>query len=68
MPQIRSVRPLVDKHASVLDVYLDNNAVESIDDLEGSLWLTNFRVLSLRANKLQQVCKRVCNLSLSEIF
>ncbi|XP_034251700.1 protein singed wings 2 [Thrips palmi] len=53
--KISSVRPLVDRHASVLDVYLDNNAVESIADLEGSPWLTNFRVLSLRANKLQQL-------------
>ncbi|KAE8742601.1 hypothetical protein FOCC_FOCC011896 [Frankliniella occidentalis] len=53
--KITSVRPLVDLHASVLDVYLDDNQVESIADLEGSPWLANFRVLSLRANKLEQL-------------
>ncbi|KAJ1530590.1 hypothetical protein ONE63_005472 [Megalurothrips usitatus] len=53
--KISSVGPLVDKHPGVLDVYLDDNNVESVADLEGSRWLTNFRVLSLRANKLQQL-------------
>ncbi|KAK3931089.1 Protein singed wings 2 [Frankliniella fusca] len=53
--KVTSVRPLVERHAGVLDVYLDNNHVESIADLEGSPWLANFRVLSLRANKLEQL-------------
>lgn len=52
---IAAVRPLLDRHPDVLDVYLDDNLVESVADLEGSPWLSSFRVLSLRANKLQQV-------------
>ncbi|XP_019889034.1 protein singed wings 2 isoform X2 [Ooceraea biroi] len=36
----------------VLDLYMDDNLVESIVRLEGSDWLDRFRLLNLRGNKL----------------
>ncbi|XP_001605552.2 protein singed wings 2 [Nasonia vitripennis] len=36
----------------VLDLYLDNNYVESVALLDGTYWLEQFRLLSLRGNKL----------------
>ncbi|XP_043460712.1 protein singed wings 2 isoform X2 [Leptopilina heterotoma] len=36
----------------VLDLYLDYNLVETVSLLDGSYWLENFRLLSLRNNKL----------------
>ncbi|XP_051164188.1 protein singed wings 2 isoform X2 [Leptopilina boulardi] len=36
----------------VLDLYLDFNLVETVSLLDGSYWLENFRLLSLRNNKL----------------
>ncbi|XP_014468068.1 PREDICTED: protein singed wings 2 [Dinoponera quadriceps] len=39
-------------YESVLDLYIDDNLVESIVRLEGSDWLDRFRLLNLRGNKL----------------
>ncbi|XP_011304931.1 protein singed wings 2 [Fopius arisanus] len=52
--QITDLSPLITNpvYRQVLDLYLDNNGITSIDQLEGSVWLDNFRVLSLRGNKL----------------
>ena len=51
------MKPLVNNpcYKNVYDVILDDNVVSSIKDLEGSDWLLNFRVLSLRNNYLTQV-------------
>lgn len=42
-------------YENILDIYLDYNKITSIEELEGSVWLKHFRVLSLRGNKLSQV-------------
>jgi len=39
----------------VVDVHLDNNRIETIDVLEGGLWLENFRLLSLKNNQLKKI-------------
>lgn len=46
-------------YSKVADVYLDNNLVSSIDNLEGSNWFTQFRILSLRFNKLTSVSLKI---------
>lgn len=38
--------------SDVSDIYLDDNIISDIDMLEGAIWLTKFRVLSLRKNKI----------------
>jgi hypothetical protein len=55
--QISSLKPLVNNphYRNVLDMYLDENHIHSIESLEGADWLLNFRVLSLRSNQLTQV-------------
>ncbi|XP_075219594.1 protein singed wings 2 isoform X2 [Lycorma delicatula] len=55
--KIESVMPLVtDKqYWNVKDVFLDYNLIDTIDILEGSYWLFNFRVLSLQGNFLTQL-------------
>ncbi|XP_011498518.1 PREDICTED: protein singed wings 2 [Ceratosolen solmsi marchali] len=40
------------QYKRVLDLYLDNNNVESVNLLDGTYWLEQFRLLSLRGNKL----------------
>lgn len=50
------------KYLTVLDIYLDNNYVKSIEELEGSHWLTHFRVFSLSGNKLTEVLNTVCDI------
>ena len=42
-------------YRSVEDLYLDDNIIESIVQLEGSSWVDRFRLLSLRGNKLTDV-------------
>ncbi|CAH1282403.1 unnamed protein product [Diabrotica balteata] len=37
------------------DLYLDNNTIESVSYLEGSYWLSHFRVFSLKGNRLAKV-------------
>ncbi|XP_020290611.1 protein singed wings 2 isoform X2 [Pseudomyrmex gracilis] len=52
--QIKDLTPLTTNpvYKSVLDLYLDDNLIESIVQLEGSYWLDNFRLLNLRGNRL----------------
>ncbi|KAL6442364.1 hypothetical protein ACFW04_002540 [Cataglyphis niger] len=52
--KIKDLTPLTTNPAykSVLDLYIDDNLVESIVRLEGSDWLDHFRLLNLRGNKL----------------
>ncbi|XP_048519451.1 protein singed wings 2 [Dendroctonus ponderosae] len=42
-------------YRDVLDIYLDNNIVTSINNLEGSYWLTHLRVFSLRNNEITEI-------------
>jgi Leucine-rich repeat (LRR) protein len=42
-------------YRKALDLYLDNNKVKSIEELEGSYWLRHFRVFSLSGNRLTEV-------------
>lgn len=55
--QISDLTPLRDNphYRNVDDVYLDNNIIESIDLLEGGLWLDRFRLLNLQNNLLKKV-------------
>ncbi|XP_058804543.1 protein singed wings 2 isoform X4 [Phymastichus coffea] len=52
--QITDLAPLKSNsvYKSLLDLYLDDNMIESIMMLDGSYWLERFRLLSLRGNKL----------------
>ena len=43
------------KYLEVSDIYLDENDISNIDKLEGSDWLTKFRVFSLKSNKITTV-------------
>lgn len=49
--------PLVNdkQYWNVKDVYLDYNEIKTIDGLEGSYWLNNLRVFSLKGNYISQV-------------
>ncbi|XP_074036078.1 protein singed wings 2 isoform X2 [Leptinotarsa decemlineata] len=42
-------------YESLWDLYLDNNEIVSIYNLEGSHWLSHFRAFSLRGNKLSKI-------------
>ncbi|CAL7940510.1 unnamed protein product [Xylocopa violacea] len=52
--KIRDLKPLTTNpvYKGVIDVYLDDNMIKSIVQLEGSSWVDRFRVLSLRGNNL----------------
>nr|XP_012220280.1 PREDICTED: protein singed wings 2 isoform X1 [Linepithema humile] len=52
--KIKDLTPLTTNptYKSVLDLYLNDNLMESIVKLEGSDWLDRFRLLNLRGNKL----------------
>ncbi|XP_072752779.1 protein singed wings 2 isoform X2 [Anoplolepis gracilipes] len=52
--KIKDLTPLTTNpvYKSVLDLYIEDNLVESIVRLEGSDWLDHFRLLNLRGNKL----------------
>ncbi|XP_015605389.1 protein singed wings 2 isoform X2 [Cephus cinctus] len=54
---IADLTPLITNpvYKGVIDIYLDNNLIESIACLEGSYWLDHFRVLSLRGNRLSDL-------------
>jgi hypothetical protein len=39
----------------VADIYLDYNEIENVDKLEGAAWLSNFRVFSIKYNKIKVV-------------
>ncbi|XP_046614858.1 protein singed wings 2 [Neodiprion virginianus] len=55
--KIRDLTPLTKNpvYRKVIDLYLDDNEVESIAILEGSDWLDHFRAFSLRGNRLSYV-------------
>lgn len=42
-------------YRNIWQLHLDNNQIYSIEILEGSYWLSHFRLLSLRGNKLRKV-------------
>ncbi|KRT85353.1 hypothetical protein AMK59_825, partial [Oryctes borbonicus] len=54
---IDDLSPLIKNpiYREVTDLYIDHNSIRSIDLLEGSYWLRNFRVLSLKGNKLTEI-------------
>ncbi|XP_012270288.1 protein singed wings 2 isoform X1 [Orussus abietinus] len=43
------------EYRRIVDVYLNDNLIESIAPLEGSHWLDHFRLLDLRGNKLSDL-------------
>lgn len=53
--RIVDLEPLRTTYRDVQDVYLDYNLITSIDILEADYWLNNFRVFSLKGNKLTAV-------------
>ncbi|CAG4956117.1 unnamed protein product [Colias eurytheme] len=55
--KITSIRSLVHdpQYKKLMDLYLDNNTIQFVKELEGSEWFTTFRVLSLRGNRLKQI-------------
>ncbi|KAI4500343.1 hypothetical protein M0802_004760 [Mischocyttarus mexicanus] len=55
--KIKDLTPLIKNpvYKEVLDLYLNDNLVESIVQLDGSYWLDHFRILSLHGNKLSDV-------------
>lgn len=62
MFQIQNVDALISNrfYRGVVDIYLDNNQITNIDNLEGAYWLSNFRVFSLKSNRLTQVSNFLC--------
>ncbi|XP_034832299.1 protein singed wings 2 [Maniola hyperantus] len=55
--KLTSIRQLVQypQYQSLMDLYLDNNSIQSVKELEGSEWFSTFRVMSLRGNSLKQI-------------
>uniref|UniRef100_A0A182QPU0 SRCR domain-containing protein n=1 Tax=Anopheles farauti TaxID=69004 RepID=A0A182QPU0_9DIPT len=55
--RLQSVDSLMtnEHYRSVQDIYLDDNRITSIDSLEDTIWLDNFRILSLRGNRLNRI-------------
>nr|XP_026492263.1 protein singed wings 2 isoform X1 [Vanessa tameamea] len=55
--KLSSIRQLVQnpQYQKLVDLYLDNNSIQTVKELEGSEWFTTFRVLSLRGNMLKQI-------------
>ncbi|CAH0669609.1 unnamed protein product [Chilo suppressalis] len=55
--KISSIRAIIQNplYKKLADLYLDNNSIPAVKELEGSEWFTTFRVLSLRGNKLKQI-------------
>lgn len=56
-PQIKTIKTMIQNphYQKLADLYLDNNSISTVKELEGSEWFTSFRVLSLRGNLLKQV-------------
>lgn len=46
---------------NVMNLYLDNNQISSINILEGSEWFYSFQVFSIKRNELTEVSKKVPN-------
>ncbi|CAG9786675.1 unnamed protein product [Diatraea saccharalis] len=55
--RISSIRSIVQnpQYKKLADLYLDNNSIPTVKELEGSEWFTTFRVLSLKGNMLKQI-------------
>ncbi|VVC90793.1 unnamed protein product [Leptidea sinapis] len=55
--KLSSIRSIVQnpQYSKLMDLYLDNNKIHAVKELEGSEWFTTFRVLSLRGNLLKQI-------------
>uniref|UniRef100_A0A0A9XE94 Protein singed wings 2 n=1 Tax=Lygus hesperus TaxID=30085 RepID=A0A0A9XE94_LYGHE len=55
--QITDVSPLLNNswYQGVSDIYLDNNRISAVDQLERADWLSSFRVFSLRGNNLTTI-------------
>ncbi|XP_045516866.1 protein singed wings 2 isoform X1 [Pieris brassicae] len=55
--KLNTIRSLVQEpqYRKLMDLYLDNNSIPAVKELEGSEWFTTFRVLSLRGNFLKQI-------------
>ncbi|XP_037971338.2 protein singed wings 2 isoform X1 [Plutella xylostella] len=55
--KINTIRTILQNHQykKLADLYLDNNSIPSVKELEGSEWFSTFRVLSLRGNLLRQI-------------
>ncbi|KAJ2949081.1 hypothetical protein O0L34_g6021 [Tuta absoluta] len=55
--KILSIRSIIQNshYRKLKDLYLDNNSLASVKELDGSDWFTTFRVLSLRGNMLRQI-------------
>ncbi|RZC37443.1 singed wings 2, partial [Asbolus verrucosus] len=55
--ELEDLKPLRNNpiYRQSLELYLDNNKVNSIEELEGSYWLKHFRVFSISGNKLTEI-------------
>ncbi|XP_059053887.1 protein singed wings 2 [Achroia grisella] len=55
--KISTIRSIIQNHEyqKLADLYLDNNSISAVKELEGSEWFMTFRVLSLRGNMLKQI-------------
>lgn len=55
--KINSVRLILQnlQYRKIADLYLDNNSIPSVKELEASEWFSSFRVLSLRGNLIKQI-------------
>ncbi|XP_063536019.1 protein singed wings 2 [Cydia strobilella] len=42
-------------YKKIADLYLDNNSLSTVKELEGSEWFNTFRLLSLKGNLLKQI-------------
>ncbi|KAJ0176686.1 hypothetical protein K1T71_007865 [Dendrolimus kikuchii] len=55
--KINTIRSVVHnpRYQKLADLYLDNNSITAVKELEGTDWFSSFRVLSLRGNLLKQI-------------
>ncbi|KAL4707858.1 hypothetical protein ACJJTC_001804, partial [Scirpophaga incertulas] len=55
--KISTIRSIVQnpQYKKLADLYLDNNTISAVEELEASEWFSTFRVLSLRGNLLKQI-------------
>lgn len=55
--KIDTIRSIINnpQYQKLADLYLDNNSITAVKELEGTEWFTSFRVLSLRGNLLKQI-------------
>ncbi|XP_075978043.1 protein singed wings 2 [Anticarsia gemmatalis] len=55
--KLNTIKAIVDNphYRKLADLYLDNNSISAVKELEGTEWFSTFRVLSLRGNMLKQI-------------